>query len=116
MFKWAATALGIAMITLSASPAFAESWWTKKDDNGQTVLARDKDALEAMYGALVNKDKDAYRDLFERGELVMMKPGMRVFILQGEGTIPGNPRYIKVRLKGSDQTYWTTKFYLRSEP
>lgn len=67
------------------------------------LAARTQSALDRAMEAYIHKDMGALKPLLKTGIVVMLKPGLEVFIL--DDTFGK----VKIRIEGTNKVYWTVR-------
>ena len=82
-----------------ASTASAGRLWTTKDGYPAAIYKSD---LEKAISYSVSKDKAAFMKLFNQGRFIILKPGIKVYIVTTSGL-----GKVKIRPQGETIEFWT---------
>ena len=63
-----------------------------------------KPILEKAYGYIWDKDSAAFEKVFKTGLVIILKPGLRVYVVESDWG-----GYIKIRPKGNTLELWTLR-------
>lgn len=112
MTKSFSAMIAVGMVMLATGPALASTTYYTTE---KTIASDTPANLETMYRAIIDKDWEAVRELESEGVAHIVKGGLRVFIVARSeaGMFSLRSGYVKVKLKGSNSTFWTDRSTLK---